>query len=138
MQTPNACSPRAQLGTAPRSECGDLIDGFRAKGEAILATRVLVGNHFVIVVLVIIELYVARTEVWQNLMRDELERVCDWAKKQIGMGSEAPASWDQYVKLIESADAILHEIAVVANLAEIAPPPKGQGQHWNRGYSRLH
>lgn len=47
-------------------------------------------------------------------MRDELERVRDWAKGQIQIGSEAPASWDQYVTLIESADAILHEMAVSA------------------------
>ena len=51
-------------------------------------------------------------------MRDELERVRDWAKGQIRIGSKAPASWDQYVTLIESADAIPHEIAVVANLPE--------------------
>jgi hypothetical protein len=69
---------------------------------------------------------------------DELERVRDWAKRQIRIGSEAPASWDQYVKLIESADAILHEIAVAANLPEIAPLPKSQSRHWNQGYSRLH
>ena len=69
-------------------------------------------------------------------MRDELERVRDCAKGQIRIGSKAPASWDQYVTLIESADAILHEMAVVANLPEMAPPPKSQ--HWNRGYSRLH
>lgn len=71
-------------------------------------------------------------------MTDELERVRDWAKRQIGIGSEAPASWDQYVKLIESADAILHKIAIATNSPEMAPPPKSQGQHWNRGYSRLH
>jgi hypothetical protein len=71
-------------------------------------------------------------------MRDELERVRDWAKGQIRIGSGAPASWDQYVTLIESADAILHEIAVAANLPEIARPPRSQRQHWNRGYGRLH
>ncbi len=71
-------------------------------------------------------------------MRDELERVRDWAKGQIGTGSEAPASWDQYVTLIESADAILHEIAVAARSPEMAPPPRSLGQHWNRGYGRLH
>jgi hypothetical protein len=72
------------------------------------------------------------------LMKDDLERVRDWAKGQIRIGSEAPASWNQYVTLIESADAILHEMAVAANLTEMAPPPKGQSQRWNRGYSRLH
>jgi hypothetical protein len=71
-------------------------------------------------------------------MRDELERVRDWAKGQIRIGSEAPASWDQYVTLIESADAILHEMAVAANLPEMAPLPRSQWQHWNRGYGQLH
>lgn len=50
------------------------------------------------------------------LMRDDLERVRDWAKGQTRIGSEAAASWDQYVTLIESADALLHEIAIAANL----------------------
>ena len=71
-------------------------------------------------------------------MRDELERVRDWAKGQIRIGSGAPASWDQYVTLIESADAVLHEMAVAANLPEMAPPKKTESQHWNGGYSRLH
>ena len=70
-------------------------------------------------------------------MRNDLERVRDWAKSQIRIGSGAPASWDQYVTLIESADAIIHEIDVAANLPELAPP-NGQSQHSNRGYSRLH
>ena len=69
-------------------------------------------------------------------MRDELERVRDWAKGQIRIGSKAPASWGQYVTLIESADAILHEMAVTANLPEMALPPKSQ--RWNKRYSRLH
>ena len=71
-------------------------------------------------------------------MRNELERVRDWAKGQIQIGSEAPASWDQYVTLIESADAILHEMAIAANLPEMAPPLKTQNQDWNGGWSRLH
>lgn len=64
-------------------------------------------------------------------MRDELERVRDWAKGQVQIGSEAPASWDQYVTLIESADAILHEMAVAADWPETR-------QRWNRGYAQLH
>ena len=50
-------------------------------------------------------------------MRDELERVRDCAKGQIRIGSKAPASWDQYVTLIESADAVLHEMAVAAKFS---------------------
>ena len=71
-------------------------------------------------------------------MRDELERVRDWAKGQIRIGREAPASWDQYVTLIESADAILHEMAVAGSLPEMAPSPRSQKQHPYRGYGQLH
>ena len=71
-------------------------------------------------------------------MRDELERVRDWAKGQLRIGSGAPASWDQYVTLIESADAILHEMAVAGSLPEMAPSPTSRTQHWNREYGRLH
>jgi hypothetical protein len=58
------------------------------------------------------------TDIGVILMRDDLERVRDWAKGQTRIGSKAPASWDQYVALIESADAILHEIDVATNFAE--------------------
>ena len=71
-------------------------------------------------------------------MRDELEHVRDWAKGQIRIGSQAPASWDQYVTLIESADAILHEMAVAANVPDMMLSPRRRTQHWNRGYDRLH
>jgi hypothetical protein len=72
------------------------------------------------------------------VMRDDLERVRDWAKGQTRIGSEAPASWDQYVTLIESADAILHEMAVAASLPEVAPSAGSHRQHRNRGYGQLH
>jgi hypothetical protein len=78
------------------------------------------------------------TDIGVILMRDELERVRDWAKDQIRIGSQAPASWDQYVTLIESADAILHEMAVAGSLVELAPFPRSRTQHENRKYDRLH
>ena len=71
-------------------------------------------------------------------MKDELERVRDWAKGQIRIGNGAPASWDQYVTLIESTDAILHEMAVADSLPDTTPSPRNQTQHRNRGYGRLH
>ena len=71
-------------------------------------------------------------------MKDELEIVRDWAKGQIRIGREAPASWDQYVTLIESADAILHEMAVAGSLPEMAPSPRSRTQQWNRECGRLH
>ena len=71
------------------------------------------------------------TDIGVILMRNDLERVRDWAKGQIRIGSGAPASWDQYVTLIESADAILHEIAV----AGILPDPNAA---LDRNFGRLH
>jgi hypothetical protein len=40
-------------------------------------------------------------------MRDELERVRDWAKAKVQGGHEPPWAWYQYMKLIETADAII-------------------------------
>lgn len=39
--------------------------------------------------------------------RPQLEAVLDWAKEKIASGSEPPWAWYQYMKLIESLDAIL-------------------------------
>jgi hypothetical protein len=40
-------------------------------------------------------------------MRDELQRIREWAAAKIQGGSEPPWAWYQYMKLIETADAIL-------------------------------
>ena len=40
-------------------------------------------------------------------MRQELERVREWAATKIQGGSEPPWAWYQYMKLVETADAIL-------------------------------
>ena len=40
-------------------------------------------------------------------MREKLEDVRAWAKAKIATGSEPPWAWYQYMKLIETADAIL-------------------------------
>lgn len=53
-------------------------------------------------------------------MREELERVRDWAKAKIQGGSEPPWAWYQYMKLIETADAILAGMAATS-LKENSP-----------------
>ena len=48
-------------------------------------------------------------------MRDDLERVRDWAKGQTRIGRKRQLHRINIVTLIESADAILHEMAVAAS-----------------------
>ena len=40
-------------------------------------------------------------------MRDELERVREWAQDKLQGGSEPPWAWYQYMKLVETVAAIL-------------------------------
>ena len=40
-------------------------------------------------------------------MRDELQKIRDWADEKIATGSEPPWAWFQYMKLRETADQIL-------------------------------
>lgn len=59
-------------------------------------------------------------------MRDELQRVRDWAQTKVQGGQEPPWAWYQYMKLIETADAILAGMAAArpqANSPESAPRP---------------
>lgn len=44
-------------------------------------------------------------------MRDELQKVRDWANEKISGGQEPPWAWYQYMKLVETVDAILHGMA---------------------------
>ncbi len=42
-----------------------------------------------------------------RMMREELERVREWAIEQLAAGNEPPWSWYQYMKLREAAESIL-------------------------------
>jgi len=66
-------------------------------------------------------------EVCGGSMKNELERVRDWAKGEIQSRSVPAWSWDQYVKLIEAADAILHDMSVTANYSKSA---QRRGRHF--------
>ena len=46
-------------------------------------------------------------------MDDDLKRIRDWAQGKIQGGAEPPWAWYQYMKLIETIDAILDGMAVV-------------------------
>ncbi|WP_119299813.1 hypothetical protein [Dongia deserti] len=57
-------------------------------------------------------------------MKDELERIRDWAKEKIQGGNEPPWSWYQHMKLIEAAEAILAGMATTAALPDGAERPE--------------
>jgi hypothetical protein len=46
----------------------------------------------------------------------QLQDVRQWAKAKIDSGSEPPWAWFQYMKLIETADAILTSMACVTTM----------------------
>lgn len=59
-------------------------------------------------------------------MRAELECIRAWAGKKIQGGSEPPWAWYQYMKLVETIDAILAGMAAVGpgeNLPQSAQRP---------------
>lgn len=74
-------------------------------------------------------------------MKNELEHVRDWAKGEILDGRVPPSSWYQHVKLIEAADAILHDISVMTDAAQSGHRPErhldGRGDRELRA-QRLH
>jgi hypothetical protein len=61
--------------------------------------------------------------MYEVRMKNELEHVRDWAKGEIQAGRVPPSSWEQHVKLIEAADALLHDISVMPSLAQTARRP---------------
>lgn len=51
-------------------------------------------------------------------MREELERIREWADAKIQGGEEPPWAWYQYMKLRETLDAILGGMAAVVTPTE--------------------
>lgn len=62
-------------------------------------------------------------------MQAELERVRDWAKAKIQGGSEPPWAWYQYMKLIETADAILAGMAATVTPEDSQQVAQHPGTH---------
>ncbi len=57
-------------------------------------------------------------------MRDELERVREWAQDKLQGGSEPPWAWYQYMKLVETVTAILDGMdATKEHSPQSEPPP---------------
>jgi len=60
-------------------------------------------------------------------MESKLNEVREWAKAKIASGQEPPWAWFQYMKLIETLDAILGGYACVTttgNSQQSAPHPE--------------
>jgi hypothetical protein len=53
-------------------------------------------------------------------VKDELERMRNWAAARLRSGAVPDQSWPQHVRLIEALDDMLHDISV----AEHTPPPR--------------
>jgi hypothetical protein len=49
-------------------------------------------------------------------MRKELETIRNWANEKIAAGQEPPWAWYQYMKLVETCDAILTATAATTPL----------------------
>ncbi len=47
-------------------------------------------------------------------MKDDLERVRDWAEARIKGGDVPDWSWDHHVKLVEAIDAVVHDLSVAS------------------------
>src|SRR4029077_3663321 len=62
-----------------------------------------------------------------RMMRQELERIREWAIEQLAEGTERPWSWFQYTKLREALESILAGIDVAEPMAdsEKASPDRG-------------
>jgi len=45
-------------------------------------------------------------------VKNDLEKVRDWAEARIKAGNVPDWSWDRHVKLIEAVDAVLHDMSV--------------------------
>ncbi len=78
-------------------------------------------------------------------MLDELQRVRDWAQSKAQGGQEPPWAWYQYMKLVETLDAILSGIAATLPLEDSpqSEPPRAMhlrlaAHNGSREISRCH
>jgi len=69
-------------------------------------------------------------------VKSELERVRDWAEARIKSGDAPDWSWEQHVKLIEAADALLHDMAVASDPVKTRKPFGGNLRLIERADSR--
>jgi hypothetical protein len=65
-------------------------------------------------------------------MRDELEKVSRWAQSKIDAAAEPPWAWYQYMKLIETCDAILLGMAATTTMESSPRSEPQSGAHLRR------
>jgi hypothetical protein len=58
-------------------------------------------------------------------VKNELERMRNWAAARLRSGAVPDQSWPQHVRLIEALDDMLHDISVAENTP---PPPRYTGR----------
>ena len=56
-------------------------------------------------------------------MKNELEKVRDWAEARIKSGNVPDWSWQQHITLIEAVDAMIHDISVANDARRSAQRP---------------
>jgi len=62
-------------------------------------------------------------------MTRSLEEVRDWARAKIASGEEPPWAWFQYMKLIETLDAILGGQASITTMENLPQSAQHQDAH---------
>lgn len=62
-------------------------------------------------------------------MRDELENVRRWAQAKIDAGAEPPWAWYQYMKLVETCDAILTGMTATVTMENLPQSELRPGAH---------
>lgn len=62
-------------------------------------------------------------------MKQELENVRAWAQEKLQGGEEPPWAWYQYMKLVETLDAILAGMAATTTTENLPQPDKHPGAH---------
>jgi hypothetical protein len=62
-------------------------------------------------------------------MRAELEKVREWADAKIASASEPPWAWYQYMKLVETVDAILAGMDAVTPTGSLQQSEKHRGTY---------
>jgi hypothetical protein len=63
------------------------------------------------------------------LMQEDLKRVREWAQTKAQSGQEPPWAWYQYMKLVETLDAILSGMAATTLLADSPESEPRQATH---------
>jgi hypothetical protein len=62
-------------------------------------------------------------------MKEQLEQVRSWAQGKLQGGEEPPWAWYQYMKLVETVDAILAGMAATTSMESLRQSEPHPGEH---------